>query len=329
MLSIYTFIVIVSFIAIAFFSGIETAFTAIDKLRLKMLVNEKNSRAIKLNNFLKKEEIFLGTTLVGTNLATIIAATMVTRLLAEYLPEAILPLVSTIIVVPVTLVFCEIIPKIIARQFPTTIALYTFIPLSNFSKIFHPIIVAVNAIARIILFPFMHKNSSWEEILTKSDIKALLYYGRETGEVEQSEVDLIYKVLDFEVRLVKDRMVPLYRVSSVFENDTIENLKSLVFLSGFSRFPVYKDSKVDIQGVINIYDVLFDKEENIEKYQVKDFVRSAVYVDIEDRLDIALARLRHHKQPMGVVLGQNKKAVGIITIEDIMEDLVGNIEDKG
>jgi len=133
--------------------------------------------------------------------------------------------------------------------------------------------------------------------------------------------------LDFGNKKVESIMTPLFRVSSLAETDTTENLKQLVSLTGFSRIPVYRGNKNNVVGIINIYDILFTEEGDDNSTAVKDFVREHVTVNREDPLDIVLARLRHRKQPMGVVVGQDEQVCGIITIEDILEEIVGEIED--
>ena len=161
--------------------------------------------------------------------------------------------------------------------------------------------------------------------LTKSDLKKIILLGHETGEVEADEVELIHKVLDFEAIKVERIMVPLFRVSSIGVDDTIEDLKKLVSLTGFSRIPVYKESKSNIIGTVSIYDILFKTEEEEAGLTIEDCLRETEYVNREDGLDIALARLRHQKRPMGIVVDKDENVVGIITIEDILEEIVGEI----
>ena len=136
---------------------------------------------------------------------------------------------------------------------------------------------------------------------------------------------MIHKVLDLESKKVERIMIPLYRVSSIGADDTVGNLKRLVSLTGFSRIPVYDGDKKSIAGLVNIYDFLFRLENIIVNSIVSTFIREAIYLNREDHLDIALSRLRHQKQPMGIVVDKDEQVVGMITIEDILEEIVGEI----
>ena len=142
-------------------------------------------------------------------------------------------------------------------------------------------------------------------------------------------MELIHKVLDFGAKKVERIMVPMYRVSSIGADDTVGNLKRLVSLTGFSRVPVYRENKNKIAGIVNIYDILFSTNDIDDNALVEDFLREPVYVKREDGLDIALARLRHKEQPMGIVTERENSVVGIITIEDMLEEIVGEMEDTG
>lgn len=173
--------------------------------------------------------------------------------------------------------------------------------------------------------PFGERKTPWDLSFTKGDLKKMLLLGHETGEVETDEVELIHKVLEFGGKKVEKIMVPLYRVSSIDTEDTIENLKRLISITGFSRIPVYRENKNSIVGIVNIYDILFKTSNGEENATVKDFIRDPVYLKRDDGLDIALARLRHREQPMGIVVEDDNHVVGIITIEDMLEEIVGEI----
>ncbi|MEA3489065.1 MAG: hemolysin family protein [Candidatus Omnitrophota bacterium] len=329
MITLYTILILSAIMMQAFFTASEMAFTSVSRIKLKNLLESGDPHAKKLDRFLKKEGLYLGTTLVGTNIAIVISSALATRIFAEYFGSAVSPVITTVVMVPVTLVFAEIVPKMIARQFSVAIALKAVNPLRGFHGIFMPVIGAVNAIARVFLMPFGKGATMRDLTFTKSDLKRMLLMGREAGEVEADEVELIHKVLDLGAKKVEKIMIPLYRVSSISVEDSVENLKRLVTLTGFSRIPVYKKNKNNISGIINIYDILFKTEDKDNKAAIDEFMREPVYVKRSDGLDIALARLRHQEQPMGIVADNDDNVVGIVTIEDILEEIVGEIEDRG
>ena len=327
MIPVYTVIVVMFVIAQAFFTASEMAFTSVNKMRLRALVDSGDARAIALMGFLEKEGAFLGTTLTGTNISVVISSVLATRIFTEYVGPARAILFSTLCMVPITLVLAEIVPKLISRQFSTEFALAAFSPIERFHRLFNPLISFLNGLARFILRPFGGEKTTLEATLTKSDLRNVLLMGHETGGVETEEVELIHKILEFGAKNVGNIMVPLYRVSSVSEDDSAETLKKLVSMTGFSRVPVYSGNKQNITGVVNIYDILFS-EDSGKSARAGDFIREAVTVNGKDGLDIALARLRHREQPMGLVIDEEGNASGVVTIEDILEEIVGDIRDS-
>ncbi|NQT33046.1 MAG: DUF21 domain-containing protein [Candidatus Omnitrophica bacterium] len=328
MITLYTLLILAAIAMQAFFTASEMSLTSVNRVKLKDLVDSGDKGALGLNSFLKKKGGFLGATLVGTNIAVVVSSVVATRIFAEYFGVGAAPLVATICMVPITLVFAEIAPKMIARQFAMPVALKAVGPLRTFQKIFYPLIVAVNFVARGLIMPFGKRLAPEDMTFSKSDLKKLLILGHETGEVEADEVELIHKVLDFGAKKLEKIMVPLYTVSSIRADDTVDNLKRLVAYTGYSRIPVYRKDKDNIIGIINIYDILFSEKEDGEEAFVEDFIREPVYLSRKDGLDIALARLRHKKQPMGIVVNDGEEVAGIVTIEDMLEEIVGEIEDR-
>ncbi len=327
MIAIYTVFIVISVGAQAFFTASEMAFTSVNKMRLRALVDSGDERAQALASFLDKEGAFLGTTLTGTNISVVISSVLATRIFSEYFGQPLAAVMATACMVPVTLVLAEIVPKIISWQFSTEFALAAFGPIENFHKLFGPVISVLNASSRFMLRPFGGGKTTLEVTLTKSDLRNILLVGNETGGVETGEVELIHKILEFGTKNVADIMVPLYRVSSVNINDTAENIKNLVAMTGFSRIPVYRENKKNIVGIVNIYDILFSEGSGADA-GVGSFMRPPVTVSFSDGLDIALARLRHREQPMGIVLNEYGDAEGVVTIEDILEEIVGDIRDS-
>jgi len=238
MIPLYTIIIIAAIVIQAFFAASETAFTSVNRIKLKELVDSGDKHARKLDHFLEDEGFFLGTTLVGTNIAVVVSAVLATRIFAEYFGVKIAPVLTTALMVPLTLIFAEIVPKMIARQFSTSLALNIVTPLNRFARILHPLIVTVNFIAKVLLIPFGGRKVSGDMEFTKSDLKKILLLGHETGEVEADEVELIHKVLDLSAKRIEKIMVPLYRVSSISADDVTDNLKRLVSRTGFARIPV-------------------------------------------------------------------------------------------
>lgn len=326
MITLYTILVIFAVLMQAYFAMSEIALTSADRAVVKDLSASGDKRAYETDKLLAKSEVYLGTTLVGTNLAVVVHSVLATRIFIRYFGPDIAPLLTTVCMVPITLLFAEITPKIIGRQFATQISYRLVRSITSFFKFFQPLINSVNFLAKVILLPLRKfRSDPWPSTFTKSDLKRILLMGHETGEVEADEVELIHKVLDLGAKKVRSIMIPLFRISSIEEGETVENLKRLVSLTDFSRIPVYKEKKENLTGIVNIYDILFSMNKVDDNEAVKNFSREYVYVGADDGLDIALARLRHKKRPMGIVKDEDHKILGIVTIEDILEEIVGEI----
>ena len=325
MISLYTFLVLSAIVMNAFFNASEMAFTSVNRIKLRDMVEKGVRKASRLEKFLSREGAFLSATLVGVNISVVVASALATRVFTQEVSPEAAPMLATVVITVLSLIFGEIIPKMIARQAATGFAMNTVTILEGFHKAFYPLIVSVNSICRLLLSPFSRKEKGSEMEFSKKDLKKIIYLGHETGEVEADEVELIHKVLDFETKKVEKIMVPLYRVSSIDADDPLDNLKRLVEVTGFSRIPVYSGDKKTVIGIVNIYDVLFDKNGGTGKQKVRDYLREPVSINRKDRLDIALARLKNKKQPMGIVVEEEKEVTGIITIEDILEEIVGEI----
>lgn len=328
MITLYVILIFAAIIMQAFFTASEMAFTSADKFELKNRAASGDKNAIRLMDFLNKEGMFLATTLVGTNICVITSSTLATRIFIEHFGDTYAPAFAICIMVPITLIFGDITPKMIARQSATPFSLRIISPLESFFKLFRPLIVTVNALARILLAPFGTRKKSWDFTFSKSDLKRLMLMGHETGEVNADEVEMIHKVLDLGSVKVEKIMIPMYRVSSIGMDESVGALKKIVTMTGFSRIPVRRPGGDDVIGVVNIYDVVFSVNGG-ENLTLEDFVREPVYLGKDDPLDIVLTRLRNRKQPMGIILGNDKTALGVVTIEDILEEIVGEIEDKG
>ncbi|MFH1305299.1 MAG: hemolysin family protein [Candidatus Omnitrophota bacterium] len=328
MITLYTILIFAALALQAFFTASEVALTCVNRAKLRHLASSGGKYALKLEKFLKKEGVYLGTTLVGTNVCMVVASILATRVFAEHFTPTAAITLATLVMTPLVLIFAEIIPKMIAQQFSTALALIVITPLTGFFRLFYPLVVLVNAAARSILAPFRKHITARSVTPTRSDLKKALLLGYEAGGMEADEVTLIHKVLDFGSKKAEEIMVPIEEVSSISSNTTTGVIKKLAARTGFSRFPVYETDVKNIIGIVNIYDILFRTTGSDDNVRIKSFIRNLVRVDRNDGLDIGLMRLRHKKQPMGVVTGNTGNIVGIVTIEDMLEEIVGEIEDS-
>ena len=241
----------------AFFAGSEAALTSLNKIRLRHLVESKDKRAIMLNDFLKEEGDFLGTTLVGTNISVIISSALATYLFSFWLGRN-AAIASTIVMTSVILVFGEVIPKTISRQSSNAISLKVILPLRFMFRVLYPMIFIATGITRFILKPLkIQKIKESKPFLTKKDIEMVLKTSKKKGSVGPDEETLIQRIFKLGITTVDKIMVPLNQAALINAEDSIENLKTIASRTRFSRFPVYENQNNNIIGLINIYDILF------------------------------------------------------------------------
>ncbi|NQT22205.1 MAG: HlyC/CorC family transporter [Candidatus Omnitrophica bacterium] len=318
-------ILILIFIGLnAFFAGSETALTSLNKIKLRHLVESKNNKAIVLNNFLKDESHFLGTTLVGTNISIVISSVLATHLFTVLGMGKNAALVSTIVMTTLILIFGEIIPKAIFRQSSNAISLVMITPLRFFYKILYPIIFIVSSITKIILKPVKAKSAGLTKpFISRDDIEEMLIASKKKEFISgPDEKTLIRRIFKMGVTTVGKIMTPLAGATLVRAEDTTDDLKKIASSSGFSRFPAYEGTVNNIIGIINVYDILFSGGEDAS---LKNYIKQSFFISEKERVDRVLHELRKRKKIMAIVIDSEGKSIGLITIEDLLEELVGEI----
>lgn len=314
-----TFFVIVN----GFFAGSEAALTAINRIRLRHLVESGDRRAIAIERFLSKEGQFLGTTLVGTNLAVIVSSALATQLFGRWLGgEA--AFVSTAVMTVIILIFGEVIPKTIFRQSANAISAKIIVPLTYMHKALYPIIFVATSITDAIMSPFKKRAKIKEQpFITRKDIESVLGMKKRGNIVILDRETLIQRIFKLGRTRIGDIMTPLKAAVSVGTEDTAGAVKALAKRTRYSRFPVYEGRPGNIVGTVTIYDLLFDAEGD---RALRAYVQAPLYIHQRMPVDEVLSQLRKKKKPMAIVIDEAGASVGLVTIEDLLEEIVGEIE---
>lgn len=318
----YLIAIFLCIISAGFFSGAETGIISLNRLRLRSLVDSKVKKALWLKGFLENPEYFLSSTLVGTNLSVIIASALATSWAVKYFANQ-GALIATLILTPLILIFSEIIPKSLFRQHADRVILAISLVLKGSFILLSPLVKTINFFPRILLKPFGGKKTTKSPFVTKEELKFLVEESTKEGLFEPGERRMIYRIFDFGATLARDIMVLLTDVTAVEVNTPKAGVKELARFKKFSRYPVYQERKDNIVGLINIYDLLY--EEDIEKTSLGDFKRPIISVLETTPIDKILSQLRKERQVMALVVNQAGRALGIITLEDILEEIVGEI----
>jgi len=315
-------IVAIFFIGAAFFSGSELGLISLDKHKLRHEA-QKNSRKKVLYDFVTDPDKVLGTTLIGTNISIIIVSSVATAFVIKrgLLSETL----ATLILSGLLLIFAEIIPKILFRNTCNTSIPKFFFIIRFFAFIFHPLIWILSKINYAILRALKVNKQSSTHLFTKEDLSYLLGEAEKDGSVKKEEHDLIEEVLDFRALTVKNIMIPRTNIVGVKSDTPISEVINLAKEVGFTRFPVYTTDIDHIEGMLIIHDLL--ELEDLSK-PAEEFIRDAYFVPEVMKATSLLKRMQQNKTPLAIVVDEYGGTAGIISVEDLLEELVGEIEDE-
>lgn len=319
------------------FSATELAFLSLDKIKLKQDIESKNKKAIAIDKILSNPSSFLSTIQIGITLAGFLASAFAADYFAEYLLniinipflspdilETILVIIITIILSYFTLVFGELVPKRIAINYSHQVA-YTFVGLIKFvNYIFYPLIKLLTLSTELICKLLKIKQN--EDKLTEEDVKKMILLGKDEGVVEEKEKDYILNIFKFNDIEVSQVMTPKKDVVILNINDDLKKNILKIKESKYSRFPVYDDTKDKIIGIINVKDIILEHKEN-DKIDLKKILRPATHFNYNEKIDDVFRFMQEENESLCLIYKEDK-FIGIVTIEDAIEEIVGNIYDE-
>jgi len=331
-LILQVFILFLLFCLGAFFSGVETALVAVSRTKAKMLMSKYPHKAKFLKVWLDTPNEVLTTLLVGMNAVAVAAATLSANMadsLAEYFTanKVILTFISGFIVTFVIIVFGEISPKIFAIHNVEKTVLYTIKPLYYLNKLITPFTNFFTKLAISIIKLFGANFTDTSPLLTRDEIRLMIMFGDEEGILKKDESALLHNVFKFNEKLVKDTMIPLEKVSSVNINDNVNNILRLAAEEGYTRMPVYKDTKDNIIGIIHTKELL-NIWLNKKLFKIVDLLREPYFVDEDKKISDLLSEFKKGKIHMAIVKNKENRVIGLVTLEDLLEEIVGYIGDE-
>ncbi len=307
-----------------FFSGSEIALVNSDKIKLTAKANMGNRGAKAALDFFKTPDTMLGTTLVGTNIMTVALTSLLTIVFIRLFGES-GDLLSYLILTPLLLILGEIVPKSIFQQKSDQIVSYVVYPLLVFSWIFYPVVFIFSRIAR--LFARMIGAGKFEQnfFMTREQVRSVVEMTEKTSAVNVFDRARIRRVIRFADTTVGEAMIPIAEVTTIDHNRSILRAIATVRRKGFNRIPVYRNNANNIIGIVTLTTWnLMDK--SLGEKELKDFIKPAYYVLQFQTIDQLLPVLRQRDDRMAVVVDEFGSAVGIITMEDILEEVVGDID---
>ena len=323
-MSTYIIAIVILTLFSGLFSATETAYSSSSKIRLKNMANDGNTKASSVLVILDDFDKFLTSVLIGNNIVNIASATISTLLFSLILKGGKGPTVSTIVITVITLLFGEIAPKSLAKQAPEKFACATVGVVNFFEFVFTPLTIVLKGWTWLVNH-FAHIEQDEGDI--SDELITMVDEAEKDGNLEEHESDLISAAIEFNDLDVKDVLTPRVDIVAVNIASSHEQIEKAFRFNSFSRLPVYKNTVDNIVGVIHekdFYELMYHNN----KGPIRRIIKPVIYTSPNTQISTCMKQLQAAKLHMAVVLDEYGGTEGIITLEDIIEELVGEIWDE-
>lgn len=323
----FSYILVVIFIMCsAFFSGSETALTSINKIRLKSMADNGDKRAARTLRVAEDYEQMISTILIGNNIVNTGSASVATVLFTVWLGAERGAAVSTVVMTVLVLIFGEVVPKNYGKANADSLAMFVSGPISVLMVIFKPLSYILGGISKFVIHLTGTKEDEKPSV-TEEELKYIVESIEEEGVLEEKESDLVQSALEFDEIEVQEILTPRVDMITLDVEDSWDDILALAKDSTVSRIPVYEDSIDNIIGLVHVRDILED--EILHKgHNIRDLLTQCIFVHKTMRLSALLEKLRKEKMTMAIVTDDYGGTMGLVTIEDLVEELVGEIWDE-
>lgn len=308
----------------AFFSSAETSLVTVSPIKVKALVESGNKRALTLQKIIDNHSKMLSAILIGNNIVNIAASSLTTTLTIKLFGSYAIGITTGLLTL-IILLFGEITPKNVAMLKAESLAL-AYSPIILFlMNILTPVIFLVDKIASVVLHLF-HIDPNKKNMITETELRTYVDAGHEDGAIESEEKEMIINVFDFSDSVAKDIMIPRIDMVTIEENAGYKELMDLFRECMYTRIPVYKEEHDNIIGLVNIKDFILVSDK--DTFRVSDIIRDAYYTYEFKKTADLLIELRETTNNVAFVLSEYGACVGMITLEDLLEEIVGEIRDE-
>lgn len=320
-----TILVILLFLS-AFFSMSETALMSLSKIRVRHMVEEGVKGAKLVEKLIEDPNKLLGAILIGNNIVNIGASSLATSIAVAKWGEGGVGIVTLGLTV-IVLIFGEITPKSIAKQKSESVSLAVSKFINIVVKVLKPFIILFTGVASIFIRLLGGDPKANEQFITEEEIKTMVGVSEEEGVLEDVEKEMIFNVFDFADAQVKDVMVQRVDIIAVDLEASYDEVLDVIKKEQFSRIPVYNQTIDDIVGILNVKDLIM-AEQDKEKFKVADYMREPNYTFEFKKIAELFKEMKKTRNHIAVVLDEYGGTVGIVTIEDLIEEVFGDIEDE-
>lgn len=324
-------LLIILLILSSLFSSSETALTSLTIAKIRQIREYDEEGASLLKRAKKRLNTMLATILIGNNIVNIAATAILTELTINIFRGKGSTIIATVVMTILILLFGEITPKTFAAQNPERVAIRIVGPLNLLSKIFKPILLILNGITSFIIKILGGKVSNNVPFVTEEEIMSLVDVGEEEGILAHQEKEMIEGIFEIDDLEVTEVMVPRIDMIAISEDASMEEALQVIIKHGHSRIPVYKDTIDNITGILYAKDLLpfvSRKDDEFSSASISQLMREAYYVPETKKINKLLKELQQNKIHMAIVLDEYGGTEGLVTIEDILEEIVGDIFDE-
>ncbi|MCX7832163.1 MAG: hemolysin family protein [Actinobacteria bacterium] len=311
----------------ALFSSSETAFTALNKAKVRKLKDSKVKGAYLLERLIEDPQRLLSTLLLGNNLVNILIASIATKLATDRFGNAGVG-VATGLATLFILIFGEITPKNYAVRHAEKVSLFAAPFIASLSYVFFPIAKIIVSLSNLVLKALGQELIKGQPFLTPDEIKAIVAIGEEEGVIEEEERKMIHSILEFGDTIVKEIMVPRTEMVAIPETTSIKEALELARKEGYSRIPVFSGNIDNIVGILYVKDMIAFVEKGKLDLKVSEIKREPFFVPETKRVDELLKEFQRNKTHMAIVLDEYGGTAGLVTLEDVLEEIVGEIFDE-
>ena len=309
----------------AFFSSAETAMTTVNRIRIQALIEQGDKRAIILDKVISNSSTMLSTILIGNNIVNISASSLMTTLTIQVLGNVYVGAATGVLTL-IILLFGEITPKTLASLHAEKIALSYAKIIYFLTILLTPVVFIVGKLGNGVMFLLRVDPNAKANPMTEHELRTLVNVSQEDGVIEREEKQMIYNVFDFGDSAAKDVMIPRIDMTFVDINSTYDELMEIFREDMHTRFPVYEETTDNIVGIINIKDlILYPKN---QEFSIQKILREPYFTYEYKRTADLMVEMRKASVNLAIVLDEYGSTAGLVTLEDLLEEIVGEIRDE-
>ncbi|MEW9123083.1 MAG: hemolysin family protein [Thermotaleaceae bacterium] len=310
----------------SFFSASETALMSLSKIRVRHMVEEDIKGSALIEKLVEHPGKLLGTILVGNNVVNIAASALATSLALEFFEKKGIGIATAVMTVLV-LIFGEITPKSLAAQNSEKVSLKVVKPIALIVSLLNPIVIVFTYLTNGLIKLFGGSVDNTQPFITEEELRTIVTVSQEEGVLEVEEKQMIYNVFEFGDLQVKDVMIQRTDIVAINLETDYELVVDIMKYEQFSRYPVYRERIDEIIGILNVKDLVFLSDTK-ESFQIEKYIRKPFYTFEFKKITEVFTDMKKNRVHMAIVLDEYGGTAGIVTIEDLIEEIVGDIQDE-